>query len=145
MHPKTDSEGLIALTAEIVSAFVISNTLPARTVPSLIGDVFTALARAQSGAVVPPPLEPPSPAVNPKRSITPDFLICLEDGKKFKSLRRHLRASYNLSPEQYRQKWGLSDDYPMVAPNYSEARSRLAKELGLGQKRKQVSRRRSAS
>ena len=79
--------------------------------------------------------------MNPKKSITPDYLICLEDGKKFKSLKRHLRTMYNLSPEQYREKWGLPADYPMVAPNYAEARSRLAKEMGLGQKRKRGARR----
>ncbi len=81
-------------------------------------------------------VEPAKPAVSPKKSVFPDYIICLEDGKKFKSLKRHLRTQYNMSPEQYREKWGLPAEYPMVAPNYAAARSRLAKEMGLGQKRK---------
>ncbi|MCA3562907.1 MAG: MucR family transcriptional regulator [Methylocystis sp.] len=135
-----EQSGLIELTADIVSAYVSNNTVSATDVPSLIGEVFSALSRVGTGVVV-APSEPAKPAVNPKKSITPDYLICLEDGKKFKSLKRHLRTMYNLSPEQYREKWGLPADYPMVAPNYAEARSRLAKEMGLGQKRKRGSRR----
>ncbi len=135
-----EQSGLIELTADIVSAYVSNNTVSASDVPSLIGEVFSALSRVGTGVVV-APSEPAKPAVNPKKSITPDYLICLEDGKKFKSLKRHLRTMYNLSPEQYREKWGLPADYPMVAPNYAEARSRLAKEMGLGQKRKRGSRR----
>ena len=135
-----EQSGLIELTADIVSAYVSNNTVSATDVPSLIGEVFSALSRVGTGVVV-APSEPAKPAVNPKKSITPDYLICLEDGKKFKSLKRHLRTMYNLSPEQYREKWGLPADYPMVAPNYAEARSRLAKEMGLGQKRKRGARR----
>ncbi len=132
--------GLIELTTDIVSAFVSKNSMAASELPSLIGEVFSALSRVGSNAVA-SPAEPAKPAVNPKKSITPDYLICLEDGKKFKSLKRHLRTKFNLSPEQYREKWSLPVDYPMVAPNYAEARSRLAKEIGLGEKRKGTSRR----
>ena len=139
--PKLDDEnGLIELTADIVSAYVSNNAISASDVPSLIGDVYMALAHVGEGAAV-VLAEPAKPAVSPKKSITPDYLICLEDGKKFKSLKRHLRTMYNLSPEQYRDKWNLGSDYPMVAPNYAEARSRLAKEMGLGQKRKRATRR----
>jgi predicted transcriptional regulator len=126
---------LIELTAEVVSAYVSNNSVSASDLPMLIGEVYNALNRVGSVPVV-PPAEPLKPAVNPKKSITPDYIICLEDGKKFKSLKRHLSTMYNMTPEQYREKWGLAADYPMVAPNYAEARSRLAKEMGLGQKRK---------
>lgn len=127
--------GLIELAADIVSAYVSNNSISAGELPSLIGEVYNALNRVGSAPAA-PPVEPAKPAVNPKKSITPDYIVCLEDGKKFKSLKRHLSTMYNLSPEQYREKWGLPSDYPMVAPNYAEARSRLAKEMGLGQKRK---------
>jgi predicted transcriptional regulator len=140
MSNADEQNGLIELTADIVSAFVSNNSVSAGEVPALIGEVFSALSRVGSGAPA-VPAEPAKPAVSPKKSITPDYLICLEDGKKFKSLKRHLRTMYNLSPEQYREKWGLASDYPMVAPNYAEARSRLAKEMGLGQKRKRTTRR----
>ena len=140
MSTAEEQNGLIELTADIVSAYVSNNSVAANDVPALIGEVFSALSRVGTG-VVAAPAEPAKPAVNPKKSITPDYLICLEDGKKFKSLKRHLRAMYNMSPEQYREKWGLAADYPMVAPNYAEARSRLAKEMGLGQKRKRAARR----
>ncbi len=140
MSTTEEQSGLIELTADIVSAYVSNNSVAANDVPGLIGEVFSALSRVGTGAVS-APSEPAKPAVNPKKSITPDYLICLEDGKKFKSLKRHLRTMYNMSPEQYREKWGLAADYPMVAPNYAEARSRLAKEMGLGQKRKRAARR----
>ncbi len=140
MTNSDDQNNLIELTADIVSAYVSNNSLSAGDVPSLISDVFSALANVGTGAVA-APSEPAKPAVSPKKSITPEYLICLEDGKKFKSLKRHLRTMYNLSPEQYRDKWNLGSDYPMVAPNYAEARSRLAKEMGLGQKRKRITRR----
>ncbi len=140
MSTAEEQSGLIELTADIVSAYVSNNSVAANDVPALIGEVFSALSRVGTG-VVAAPTEPAKPAVNPKKSITPDYLICLEDGKKFKSLKRHLRTMYNMSPEQYREKWGLPADYPMVAPNYAEARSRLAKEMGLGQKRKRAARR----
>ncbi|CAJ0886829.1 hypothetical protein AMST5_03743 [freshwater sediment metagenome] len=125
----------IELAADIVSAYVSNNSVPAADLPSLISDVYNALLRVGSGAVV-EPTEPPKPAVPVKRSISNDFIVCLEDGKKFKSLKRHLRTQYGLSPEDYREKWGLPADYPMVAPNYAQARSNLAKQMGLGQQRR---------
>lgn len=126
----------IELTADIVSAYVANNTVSSGDIPSLISDIHSALVRVSAGQEIPVVLEPAKPAVSIKKSITNDYIICLEDGKKFKSLKRHLRTSYNMSPEQYREKWGLPQDYPMVAPNYAEARSQLAKQMGLGQKRK---------
>lgn len=126
----------IELTADIVSAYVANNTVSSGDIPSLISDIHSALVRVSAGQEIPVVLEPAKPAVSIKKSITNDYIICLEDGKKFKSLKRHLRTGYNMSPEQYREKWGLPQDYPMVAPNYAEARSLLAKQMGLGQKRK---------
>jgi predicted transcriptional regulator len=125
----------IELTAEIVSAYVSNNTVPASEIPSLINQVYAALSRV-SGKPGEIPAEPLKPAVSVKKSITPEYIVCLEDGKKFKSLKRHLRTQYNLSPEQYREKWGLPPDYPMVAPAYAKARSALAKQMGLGQQRR---------
>lgn len=125
----------IELAADIVSAYVSNNSVTATDLPSLIGDVHSALLRVSSGGGE-APSEAPKPAVSVKKSVTPDHIICLEDGKKFKSLKRHLRTQYNLSPEEYREKWGLPSDYPMVAPNYAEARSQLAKQMGLGQQRR---------
>jgi predicted transcriptional regulator len=126
----------IELTADIVSAYVANNSISSGEIPALISEIHAALARVSSGQEVQAPVEPAKPAVSIKKSITNDYLICLEDGKKFKSLKRHLRTAYNMSPEQYRERWGLPQDYPMVAPNYAEARSQLAKQMGLGQKRK---------
>jgi predicted transcriptional regulator len=134
MNESAASGAFIELAADIVSAYVSNNTVPASDLPALIADIHSALVRVNSGAVV-APAEALKPAVNPKKSIFPDYLICLEDGKRFKSLKRHLRTKYNLSPEQYRDKWSLPADYPMVAPNYAKARSQLAKEMGLGQQR----------
>lgn len=134
-----DTQGiLVDLTADIVSAYVSHNVIPASDVPTLINDIHGALGTLM-GHPAEPPKEDQKPAVPPKKSITPDYLICLEDGKRFKSLKRHLKTHYDLSPEQYREKWGLPSDYPMVAPNYAEARSRLAKEMGLGQRRAKAS------
>ena len=127
----------IDLAADIVSAYVANNSVPASELPQLINDVFNALTKVGGGeAVVEVKAEPQKPAVSVRKSLGEDFLICLEDGKKFKSLKRHLRSQYNLSPEQYREKWGLPADYPMVAPNYAKARSQLAKKMGLGQQRR---------
>jgi predicted transcriptional regulator len=126
---------LIDLAADIVSAYVSNNTVPASDLPALIASVYRALNHTQGAANEPEP-EPLKPAVNPKRSVFPDYIVCLEDGKKFKSLKRHLRTHYDLSPEDYREKWGLPADYPMVAPNYAAARSALAKKMGLGQQRR---------
>lgn len=125
---------LVELTAEIVSAYVSNNTVVASDLPVLISDIHQALSRATSNAA-PMEREELRPAIAVKRSVTPDYIICLEDGKKFKSLKRHLRTHYNLSPEEYREKWGLPHDYPMVAPNYAAARSELAKKMGLGTRR----------
>jgi predicted transcriptional regulator len=133
-----DSPGdgsFIELTAEIVSAYVSNNTVPASEIPGLISQVHAALSRV-SGKSGDGPGEPLKPAVSLKKSISPEHIVCLEDGKKFKSLKRHLRTQYNMTPEQYREKWGLSADYPMVAPNYAAARSQLAKQMGLGQQRR---------
>jgi len=125
----------IALTAEIVSAYVSNNTVAAGDIPGLISQVHAALSRVSNG-VADIPAEAPKPAVSLKRSVTPEYIVCLEDGKKFKSLKRHLRTQYNMTPEQYREKWSLPADYPMVAPNYAAARSELAKQMGLGQQRR---------
>jgi predicted transcriptional regulator len=134
----TDGAGknFIDLTANIVSAYLSNNPTPAAEIPNLISQVHAALLRVSNGRAEAPP-EPAKPAVAVKKSIHPDYLVCLEDGKRFKSLRRHLRTQYNMTPEQYRDKWGLPPDYPMVAPNYAVARSQLAKKMGLGQQRRQ--------
>ena len=135
MSDSTTNGNFIELTAEIVSAYVSNNTVPSGDIPALINQVHAALTRV-SGAPGEPPAEPLKPAVSVKRSITPEHIVCLEDGKKFKSLKRHLRTQYNMTPEQYRDKWNLPPDYPMVAPNYAAARSQLAKQMGLGQQRR---------
>jgi predicted transcriptional regulator len=132
---------VIEMTADIVSAFVGANTVSASELPSLIQSVYSTLAN-MSGAAEVVEAAPREPAVPLKRSITPEFLICLEDGRKFKSLKRHLRTKYNMSPEDYRAKWGLPKDYPMVAPSYAKARSDLAKQMGLGQGGRQAARKR---
>ena len=127
-----DKAEIIEMTAEIVAAYVENNTIAMGDLPGLIQGVHRALISVSAGqdAVEAAPKEP---AVPVRRSITPDHLVCLEDGRKFKSLKRHLRTKYNMSPEDYRAKWGLAKDYPMVAPNYAKARSELAKQMGLGQ------------
>src|SRR5215204_7604124 len=125
----------IELAADIVSAFVSNNSVPVAELPALIGNVHAALTQVQSGATEKPGAEL-RPAVSIKKSVQPDYLVCLEDGKRFKSLKRHLRTVYNLTPEQYRAKWGLPASYPVVAPNYAAARSELAKSMGLGARRK---------
>ena len=130
-----DSEMLLELTAEVVAAYVSNNSLAVADLPTLITDVYGALGRTHVGPEA-PAAEKPKPAVSIKKSVTDDYIVCLEDGKKFKSLKRHLMTHYNLSPEDYREKWDLPADYPMVAPNYAAARSRLAKQMGLGLKRR---------
>jgi predicted transcriptional regulator len=135
MSETVGSNNFIELAADIVSAYVSNNSVPVSDLPSLINDVHTALMRVTSGAPV-VVAEAPKPAVPTKKSITNEFIICLEDGRKFKSLKRHLRTQYNMSPDEYREKWGLPPDYPMVAPNYAKARSNLAKQMGLGQQRR---------
>lgn len=134
MSEMTQDPNFIDLTVDIVSAYVSNNSVSAQDLPNLIHEVYSALRKTSGEAMEPEP-EPLKPAVPLKKSVTPDYIICLEDGKKFKSLKRHLRTHYNLSPEEYREKWGLAADYPMVAPNYAAARSELAKRMGLGQQR----------
>ena len=139
MTQPSENAALIELAADIVSAYVSNNSVQTGELTGLIGDVYSALRRTAGNNNVPQSSEPLKPAVNVKKSVSPDHIICLEDGKKFKSLKRHLRTHYNLSPEQYREKWNLPLDYPMVAPNYAEARSNLAKKMGLGQQRRKRS------
>ncbi len=130
MSEDPSREDLLMLTSEIVSAYVSNNTMPASEVPNIINEVYRALSHVntdtQSAA------DRPKPAVPIKKSITPDYLICLEDGKQLKMLKRHLKTAYGMTPEEYRERWGLPADYPMVAPSYAEKRSRLAKDIGLG-------------
>ena len=124
---------LTSLTADIVSAYVANNALAGEKIPELISSVYGALSKASRQAVEPEPVEL-KPAVAIKKSVTPEYIICLEDGQKFKSLKRHLKTHYDMSPEEYREKWGLPRDYPMVAPSYAAARSNLAKNMGLGRR-----------
>jgi predicted transcriptional regulator len=129
--PKIAEEELLRMTADVVAAYVGNNTLPTAQLGEVINAVYGSLksldrqlAQVQS--------EPLKPAVPIRKSVTPEFLICLEDGKKLKMLKRHLRSTYNMTPDEYRSKWGLAPDYPMVAPNYAERRSEFAKKIGLG-------------
>ena len=124
----------LEMAANIVSAYVGHNALPASEIPELIQTVFRSLSEA-GNALESAPKAAPKPPVPIRRSITDDYLICLEDGKKLKMLKRHLRTNYNMSPEEYREKWGLPPDYPMVAPTYAKQRSEFAKKIGLGRKR----------
>lgn len=135
MDANLEKNELVELTAEIVSAYVSNNTVVASDLPAVIHNVFEALSKAATASGQ-PAREELKPAVPIKKSVTREFIVCLEDGKKFKSLKRHLRTHYDLSPEAYREKWGLPHDYPMVAPNYAAARSDLAKRMGLGQRRR---------
>ncbi|AZO33577.1 MAG: transcriptional regulator [Mesorhizobium sp.] len=128
----THAGSLIELTADIVSAYVSKNAVPVSSLAELIESVNSSLARIGQPIEAEKPVQ--APAVNPKRSVTADYIICLEDGKKFKSLKRHLMTHFGLTPDEYRQKWGLAHDYPMVAPSYSESRSNLARSSGLGRK-----------
>ena len=127
----SDKNGLIGLAAEIVCAYVGNNAVASDDLPRLIGSVYDALAALTGEAVE----GRPEPAVPIRQSVTDDYIVCLEDGQKFQSLKRHLRAHYDMSPDDYRQKWGLPGDYPMVAPNYAHRRSALAKRMGLGKER----------
>ena len=127
----------LELTAEIVSAYVANNSLPQNELPALLRAVHVALNRTAAGKAGEPAPALASP-VPIRKSVTPDYIVCLEDGKKFKSLKRHLRTQYNMTPQQYRAKWSLPAEYPMVAPNYAKARSELAKSMGLGQQRKRA-------
>jgi predicted transcriptional regulator len=139
MQADGSESNLLELTAEIVSAHVSNNSVPLSDLPGLIQQVYATLSAVGK---VPPPAEKPQPAVPIKKSIHPDYIICLEDGKKLKMLKRHLKTAYNMSPEQYRERWQLPPDYPMVAPNYAKHRSSLAKKIGLGTKPRSASGRR---
>ena len=132
MADYSNAASCIVLTADVVSAYVSNNTVSSSEIPGLISEVYSALMRVSKGAAA-ALAEPLKPAVPTKRSITSEYLVCLEDGKKFKSLKRHLRTQYQMTPDQYRAKWNLPADYPMVAPNYAMVRSQLAKQIGLGQ------------
>lgn len=132
------ARNFVEMAAGIVSSYVSNNTVAPSDIPALIAQVHAALLRVATGGDV--PAETVRPAVSVKKSIMSDYLVCLEDGKRFKSLKRHLRSQYNMSPEQYREKWGLPPDYPMVAPNYAVARSQLARKMGLGQQRRRTKR-----
>ncbi|MBN9076905.1 MAG: MucR family transcriptional regulator [Rhizobiales bacterium] len=133
--PAKSADMLIELTADVVAAYVSNNPVPVSELPNLIADIHAALGRVGSTSEQ-VTVDKQKPAVNPKRSVHDDYIVCLEDGKKFKSLKRHLMTHYNLSPDQYREKWNLDSSYPMVAPNYAAARSQLAKKMGLGRKAK---------
>jgi predicted transcriptional regulator len=135
MSESVTSPNYIELCADIVSAYVSNNSVPAADLPVLLNSVYAALTKTAQGQQEEPKAEL-VPAVSVRKSVTPDAIICLEDGKKFKSLKRHLRSTYDMTPEQYRAKWNLPADYPMVAPNYAKARSELAKTMRLGQQRK---------
>lgn len=133
---ENSQETLITLTADIVAAHVSNNSVAVNDLPQLIQNVHSALSGL--GAQPAAPEAKPEPKVPIRSSVKPDYIVCLEDGKKLKMLKRHLMTHYNMTPDQYRQKWGLSADYPMVAPNYAEQRRNLAKSIGLGTKRKRT-------
>jgi len=130
MSEQTKDNDLLALTANIVSAHVSNNTVADGDLPNIIRVVYDSLANVGSRVEAEP--ERPTPAVPIKKSITPDHIVCLEDGKKLKMLKRHLKTAYDMTPEEYRERWGLASDYPMVAPSYAKQRSKLAKQIGLG-------------
>jgi predicted transcriptional regulator len=133
----THPDQLVTCTADIVSAFVSNNSVSAGEISGLIGDVHAALRRTAEGAAA-LTKEPKAPAVPIKKSVQPDYIVCLDDGKRFKTLKRHLRTVYDMSPDEYRAKWNLPATYPRVAPNYAATRSALAKKLGLGQARRAI-------
>lgn len=135
-QPKNAAYDLVELTTDLVSAYVSNNPVPLADLPSLIEQVHQSLSNLATGVKAPPQEERLVPAVPIKKSITPDYLICLENGKKFKSLKRHLSSQHGMTPDEYRAKWSLPADYPMVAPGYAAARSQLAKDMGLGRKKK---------
>ncbi|MDQ0393141.1 MucR family transcriptional regulator [Labrys monachus] len=136
----------ISIVADIVSAYVSNNSVAQADLPSLIAEVHRAFTRlAQGGSVEEPAPVKLMPAVPIKKSVTPDYIISLEDGKKFKSLKRHLATAFNMTPDEYRAKWGLPADYPMVAPNYAKSRSELARQMGLGQGRGRMAPKKVAS
>jgi len=131
LEHETPDNAILRMTADIVSAYVSKNVLPAQQIPEVINTVFSSLT-GLNGAPREPQTEPQKPAVPIRKSVTPEYIVCLEDGKKLKMLKRHLRSTYNMSPDEYRARWGLPPDYPMVAPNYAAQRSEFAKRIGLG-------------
>ena len=133
---------MLRMAVDIVAAYVGNNSVPASQVPDVINTVYGSLT-SLNGTTSDSQAEPPKPAVSVRRSVHPDYLVCLEDGKKLKMLKRHLRAAYNMTPDEYRAKWGLPADYPMVAPNYAAQRSEFAKKIGLGRKKSQRGARRA--
>ncbi len=139
---KKEQGDVLRMAVDIVAAYVSNNSVTAAQVPEVISTVYGSLTSLDSGGGAAP--EPAKPAVSVRRSVTPDYIVCLEDGKKLKMLKRHLRAAYDMSPEEYRAKWGLPADYPMVAPNYAAQRSAFAKKIGLGRKKGQKQPRRRA-
>ena len=139
---KNDQGDVLRMAVDIVAAYVSNNTVPASQVPEVINTVYGSLTMLEGGGGSAP--EPAKPAISVRRSVTPEYIVCLEDGKKLKMLKRHLRAAYDMSPEEYRAKWGLPADYPMVAPNYAAQRSAFAKKIGLGRKKGQKQPRRRA-
>jgi len=139
-NPREGADGgVLGLTAQIVAAHVSNNTVPLADLSTLIESVHRTLSNLGRAPEAPPPARP-EPAVTVKKSITPEYLVCLEDGKKLKMLKRHLKTAYNMTPEQYRERWGLPPDYPMVAPAYASHRSSLAKKIGLGTRPRAVRR-----
>jgi predicted transcriptional regulator len=132
--PASPQSDLLGMTGEIVAAFVAANTIPASELPGLISTVFTTLSTVGREPAASQPARQ-EPAVPIRRSVTPEYIVCLEDGKKLKMLKRHLRSTYGMTPEAYRAKWGLPHDYPMVAPTYAERRSEFAKSIGLGRRK----------
>ncbi len=135
MPKNNDSNDLLGLTEKIVSAHVANNAVSSADLPDLIRAVYAALGNVKTAGEAPPT---PKPAVPIKRSVTPNYIVCLEDGRKMKMLKRHLKTDHNMTPKEYRERWGLPQDYPMTAPNYAKVRSELAKIIGLGRKRKTV-------
>lgn len=142
--PDLDSGDLLRMTADIVSAYVGKNVLPTQQIPEVIQTVYASLNGLVGGGIREAQSEPPRPAVPIKKSVTPEYIVCLEDGKKLKMLKRHLRSTYNMTPDEYRSKWGLPSDYPMVAPSYAAQRSEFAKKIGLGRTAARPTRRRAS-
>ncbi len=136
--PESRQIHLVELTADLVSAYVSNNSVPASDLSALVAQVHHALKNLGETAGEPPQQEKLAPAVSIRKSVTPDYIVCLEDGKKFKSLKRHLATHHGITPEEYRAKWNLPADYPMVAPAYAAARSQLAKQMGLGRKKQEA-------
>ncbi len=143
MDAEQSHVSLIELTTDIVANYVSHNSVSPADLGSLIHSTYQALASVQSGTVAAEPEAPLVPAISIKKSVQPDYIVCLEDGKHFKSLKRHLRTSYDMTPDEYRARWGLPHDYPMVAPSYSASRSTLAKSMGLGNARKKPARKKA--